>query len=100
MKKVKPGFLVPQRLAYLPSSFSVALITSPIIDGNQRWEIPHLDVAQKVNQFEQEMWALKGLCWRFTGDDRAQRHANAGSTPVPAGKGDHGLPPCPGKTYP
>lgn len=30
----------------------------------------HLDVAQKVNQFEQEMWALKGLCWRFTGDDR------------------------------
>jgi len=30
----------------------------------------HLDVAQRLNPFEQEMWALKGLCWRFTGDDR------------------------------
>lgn len=30
----------------------------------------HLDAAQISNPFEQEMWALKGLCWRFTGDDR------------------------------
>jgi tetratricopeptide (TPR) repeat protein len=30
----------------------------------------HLDVAQRINAFEQEMWALKGLCWRFTGDER------------------------------
>lgn len=30
----------------------------------------HLDVAQSLNPFEQEMWALKGLCWRFTGDER------------------------------
>ena len=30
----------------------------------------HLDVAQQINPFEQEMWALKGLCWRLTGDER------------------------------
>lgn len=30
----------------------------------------HLDVAQRLNPLEQEMWALKGLCWRFTGDER------------------------------
>lgn len=32
--------------------------------------MPHLDVAQSLNPYEQEMWALKGLCWRFTGDER------------------------------
>jgi Tfp pilus assembly protein PilF len=32
--------------------------------------LAHLDVAQQINPLEQEMWALKGLCWRFTGDER------------------------------
>ncbi|NMP32536.1 tetratricopeptide repeat protein [Thalassotalea sp. M1531] len=30
----------------------------------------HLDVVQQINPYEQEMWAFKGLCWRFTGDER------------------------------
>ena len=30
----------------------------------------HLDIVQQINPYEQEMWALKGLCWRFTGDER------------------------------
>ena len=41
-----------------------------IQEGDYTSAMQHLDVAEQLNPDEQEMWALKGLCWRFTGDER------------------------------
>lgn len=41
-----------------------------IREAQYKEAMTHLEVAESVNPDEQEMWALKGLCWRFTGDDR------------------------------
>jgi len=30
----------------------------------------HLDVVEQLNPLDQEMWAYRGLCWRYLGDER------------------------------
>ncbi len=41
-----------------------------IREAQYKEAMTHLEVAESVNPDDQEMWALKGLCWRFTSDDR------------------------------
>jgi tetratricopeptide (TPR) repeat protein len=38
--------------------------------GNYNQALKHLDEAERLNPWDQEMWAYRGLCWRFLGDER------------------------------
>jgi tetratricopeptide (TPR) repeat protein len=38
--------------------------------GNYDEALQHLDEAERLNPLDQEMWAYRGLCWRFLGDER------------------------------
>lgn len=38
--------------------------------GRYQTALDHLDVAEKLNPFDQEMWAYRGLCWKFLDDPR------------------------------
>ena len=38
--------------------------------GNYNLALQHLDEAERLNPWDQEMWAYRGLCWRFLGDER------------------------------
>jgi len=38
--------------------------------GEYERALGHLEAAEKLNPFDQEMWCYRGLCWRFLGDKR------------------------------
>jgi tetratricopeptide (TPR) repeat protein len=38
--------------------------------GDYESALGHLEAAEALNPFDQEMWCYRGLCWRFLGDKR------------------------------
>jgi len=38
--------------------------------GDYTEALKHLEAAERLNPWDQEMWAYRGLCWRFLGDER------------------------------
>ncbi len=38
--------------------------------GDYNEALQHLNEAERLNPWDQEMWAYRGLCWRFLGDER------------------------------
>jgi tetratricopeptide (TPR) repeat protein len=38
--------------------------------GGYAEALDHLEAAERLNPCDQEMWAYRGLCWRFLGDER------------------------------
>jgi len=38
--------------------------------GHYNEALQHLNEAERLNPWDQEMWAYRGLCWRFLGDER------------------------------
>ncbi len=41
-----------------------------IAAGEYEQALPHLDAVERVDPYKQLMWAYRGLCWRFLGDER------------------------------
>ena len=38
--------------------------------GDYETALTHLEAAEKLEPYDQQMWAYRGLCWRFLGDKR------------------------------
>lgn len=55
-----------------PESQPIRIDASRLLIRMGRYEtaLDHMEVAEKINPFDQEMWAYRGLCWKFLDDPR------------------------------
>ncbi len=64
--------LFEQATALAPDDKNIRIDTSRhyIKTHDYKSAIKHLDAAENISKYDQEMWAYKSLCWRLQGDER------------------------------
>ncbi len=64
--------LTMEALDTVPNSarYRLEMANYLIREQDYKGALDHLAIAEKTTPFDQEIWAYKGICWRFLGDER------------------------------